>query len=255
MLTKRLILLIAIVVFSNNQVKSQTNQQELSIEKIDHNVRKIEVAAYSVANLKANEVYVSFSTKEFEQNGKTVTLEDQEKKLKQAVKDIGYDEKNLKVMNLVGYNTFTMTGDEGAYQKTRSYLLKLRGINCIDKFLLKTDMKHLNNFTIESFDHDDIFKEIRKIQLDAFQRAKEKADDLLASYGEKRGGLLSVQEVSLHVIYPKVAGLKGNLHKVIGINSGTIYTEMTTNNLHEIQIEYLAKVVFEITSENDKNNK
>lgn len=42
-------------------------------------------------------------------------------------------------------------------------------------------MKLLNNFSIESFDHDDIFDEIRKIQLVAYERAKQKSDKFFRS--------------------------------------------------------------------------
>lgn len=246
MLKFKLMLIVAIVAIVNPNLLAQGIQSQNNT---------IEVAAYSVANISANVVYVSFSIKEFESNGKLVTLAEQDKKLKQAVKDIGYEESNLKVMNLLGYSTFTMNGETNNYEKTRTYLLKLRGVNCIDKFLSKSDMKLLNNFSIESFDHDDIFDEIRKIQLVAYERAKQKSDKFLEVYGKKRGEVLSIEEVSLHIVYPKISGNKGNIHQVIGMNTGTEYVEVPTNNLQDIRVEYQAKVVFEIIADNDKNNK
>lgn len=255
MLKLKLILILAIVAIVNANTLAQAIQSRKEGDFVNAQNNSIEVAAYSVANISANIVFVSFSIKEYESNGKIVTLAEQDKKLKQAVKDIGYEESNLKVMNLLGFSTFTMNGEPSTYEKTRSYLLKLRGVNCIDKFLAKSDMKLLNNFSIESFDHDDIFTEIRKIQLEAYERAKQKTDNFLEVYGKKRGDVLNIEEVSLHIVYPKISGHKGNIHQIIGMNSGTEYIEMPTNNLQDIRIEYQAKVVFEIITDNDKNNK
>lgn len=250
----RFILLIAIVVFSNSNVSSQNNQINRPSASNSSTTRKMEVIGYASVTLAPNVVYVSFSTKEYVENGKTVSLAEQEKSLKQAVKDIGYEEKNLKVMNLLGYSTFTMNGEEGSYQKTRTYLLKLRGINCIDKFLSKIDMKLLNNFSIESYDHNDINGEVRKLQISAFERGRDKADALLAIYGEKRGNILDIQEVHRYITYPKIHGNSGNVHHIVSMVNGTEYKEMPTNDLQDIKIEYQVKLIFEIL-DNDKKDK
>ncbi len=251
----KIFLLIAIVAVSTGNAQSQSNLQTTQQTTTHTSTgRKMEVVGYASVNLTPNVVYVSFSTKEFSKLGKTYTLEEQEKKLKEAVKNIGYEEKNLQVMNLMGYSTFTMQGEENSYEKTRIYLLKLKGINCVDKFLANTEMKYLNNFTVESFDHDDINGEVRKLQVSAFERGRDKADALLALYGEKRGKVLDIQEVHRYITYPLTHGRKGNVHHIVSMNEGTKYMEMPTNDLQDIKVEYQVKLVFEIL-ENDKNNK
>lgn len=252
----RIFLLVAIVainyVHAQSQPNLQTTQQTTTTQTSA--MRKMEVIGYATASLEPNVVYVSFSTKEFSKLGKVYSLEEQEKKLKDAVKATGYDEKNLQVMNLMGYATFTMQGEENSYEKTRFYLLKLKGINCVDKFLSNTDMKLLNNFSIESYDHDDIYAEVRKLQVTAFERGRDKADALLALYGEKRGRVLDIQEVHRYITYPATHGRKGNVHHIVSMSEGTKYIEMPTNDLHDIKVEYQVKLVFEIL-ENDKNYK
>ncbi len=255
MLTKRLFLIIAIVALFNSHSQSQINQQQQIPTTVSYNnVRKMEVIGYSTINLEPNIVYVSFSTKEYIENGRTITLEEQEKRLKQTLKKIGLDEKDLKVMNLIGYSTFTMNGDNETYQKSIHYLLKCKGISCIDNFLRQIEMKSLNNFSIESFDHDDINGEVRKLQISAFERGRDKADALLSLYGEKRGKIIDIQEVHRYITYPKIHGTKGNVHHAVSMENGTQYKEMPTNDLQDIKVEYTVKLVFEIL-ENDKNNK
>lgn len=254
MTSLRLIVLVAIVAISTNKAHSQEIQQQQISGSINYaNIRKMEVIGYASVNIPPNEVYVSFTTKEFtDKNGKIVTLAEQEKQLKQAVKDIGYDEKNLKVMNLFGFSTYNISGDSEKYEKARYYLLKLRGINCIDKFLAETDMKLLNNFSIESFDHNDIYGEVRKLQISAFERGRDKADALLAIYGEKRGRIIDIQEMQRYITYPKTHGQKGNVHHMVSMVNGTQYQELPTNDLQDIKIEYQVKLVFEIITENNK---
>jgi hypothetical protein len=169
----KILLLIAIVAVSTGNAQSQSSLQTTQ-QTTTHTstIRKMEVIGYATVNLTPNVVYVSFSTKEFTKLGKTYSLEDQEKKLKEAVKNIGYDEKNLQVMNLIGYSTFSMQGEENNYEKSRIYLLKLKGINCVDKFLANTEMKYLNNFSVESYDHEDINAEVRKLQVSAFEEVE-----------------------------------------------------------------------------------
>lgn len=254
MKTLRLILLVAIVALSNNSAQSQDNQQQQISGTTNYsNVRKMEVFGYASVNIPPNEVYVSFTTKEFiDKNGKLVTLAEQEKLLKKAVVDIGYSEKNLKVMNMFGFETYNLTADSEKYEKARLYLLKLRGINCIDKFLAQVDMKLLSNFNIENFYHDNIYQEARKLQVEAFKRGQEKADTLLAVYGEKRGRILDIQEMSMYIAYPKTHGQSGNTHQIISMKEGTQYKEMRTNDLQDIKMEYQVKLVFEIITENNK---
>lgn len=188
MKTLRLILLIAIVALSNNSAQSQDNQQQQISGTTNYsNVRKMEVIGYASVNIPPNEVYVSFTTKEF-----------------------------------------------------------------VDKFLAETDMKLLNNFSIESFDHNDINGKVRKLQISAFERGRDKADALLALYGEKRGKILDIQEMHCYITYPKTHGQKGNVHHIVSMTGGTQYLELPTNDLQDIKIEYQAKLVFEIITENNK---
>lgn len=241
MLMHRFILLITLGVISINQVKSQTKQSENLKD-----VRKIEVVGYAMTSLEPNVVYVSFTTKEYIQNGKVITIQEQEKKLKEAVKKISYSENNLKVTNVLGFKTFSLNSDEETYLKTRAYLLKLKGVKCIDKFLEQVDMKYLNDFNIEAFDHDGINQEVRKLQVDAFNRGRDKAQALLAIYNQDCGRVLNVQEVHRYITYPKTSHQKANIHHINSLTEGSRYEQIPTLDLLDIKVEYQVKLTFEI---------
>ena len=106
----------------------------------------------------------------------------------------------------------------------------------------------MNDFNIEAFDHDNINQEVRKLQIDAFNRGKDKAQALLGIYNEECGKVLNIQEVHRYITYPKTNSQKGNIHHVVTMKEGTSYLQMPTLDLLDIKVEYQVKLTFEIVN-------
>lgn len=244
---KAIILLYAFVLCFktvNSQDLNTTNNSNYNYNK-SYNSRTIEVVGYSTVNLEPDIIYVSFTIKQDDNLSSTNILK-QDEKIKAAVKSIGYDEHNLRVIGVLGYNTMTFSVDTEQYARSRTYSLKFKSIEDIDKFLRVIDMKTLNNFTIESFDRRDLTNDIRKIQIEAFKYGKEKAETLLAVYNKKLGEIIEIQEIQRHIIYPKLSGQQSNTHHIVTSNQGGNYVQMPALNMHDIKLEYQVRLVFEI---------
>lgn len=208
--------------------------------------RTIEVIGYAAAELVPNIIYVSFTIKDLSNQDDGPSIIQQDKAIREAIKKVGASIEDLQVSNVLGYTTLNIQQEKEEYAKARSYSMKFKSIASIDQFLSLIDMRLLNNFMIDGFDHDALHEEIKKMQLIALDRGKFKADNILNAFNKKRGELIRVQEVQSNIIYPKIYVQQQNIQQIINVNNGIKYEQVAGYNIQQIKMEYQIRLVFEI---------
>ncbi len=211
----------------------------------EYSVRKMETYGYASANLNPNVIYTSFVIKEFKDNNKVVTIKETEAAIRKAVKKIGCKSGDLTIGNIYGYISYNgSNNEEGVFEHRRLYLLKLSSVDCVDMFLDIVDPRSLESFNIDDMENDNIDSTIQELQLKAFSKAREKATVLLASYGEKCGKVLQIEEVNRNIIFPDLSG-KGSKIQSLSMQIGNSNTS-TESRSRTIKVEYQVKMTFEI---------
>ncbi len=228
----------ALLLALSSVAQSQENDQP----KI--NGRKIEVVAYSSEEVLPNVIYTSFVLTEYKDNGKLITINQSEEKIKKLLSSINHSLTNLSLGNIYGYLSTNEKGEEIFDHKVQ-YILKLDNVESVHKFLDLVDKRALQSFNIDEMTYEGTDSVLRNVQIKAFKRALDKADVFLKLYNEKRGRLLEIEEINRFTTMPDFTG-KGSSVKSVHASNGISSFETNASRSKYIKIEYVAKVIFEI---------
>lgn len=208
--------------------------------------RTIEVFGYAYEEVFPNAVFASFVLKEYkDENGKSIPIVETEKQLNEILKKLNCKKNTLSIGNIYGYVASEDEVQSEVFKHKMQYIIKLESLKCVNQFLDKIDKRALESFNIDGENYENSDSLNLAIQIRAFNKAKNKADKLLAVYGKNRGEVLEIKEIFGSLITPDVNG-KGSISKNLNYASGINYNsnEKTISNM--IRVEYLVKVVFEI---------
>lgn len=168
----------------------------------------------------------------------TKKLEDIEKEFRAVLKKNNIDEKSIEFDRASNWYWWH-------YWKTRNSLntmtvrVTLDGKTDVLKFVKDLNKDWVSNIAIAKTDHKDKERFRKEVKIQAMKAAKEKAQYLLESVGEKVGTVLSVEELpESNPWYYSQRNLMANA--VMEQNSEGV------DNVAEIKIRYEIKVKFEI---------
>lgn len=162
-----------------------------------NNLRTIEVVGSASIELEPDQVFVSFTIKDYTSNGKVITIDKSEAEVKKILSTLCIDAKNLSVVNVYGYMSYAEGANASTYQSRKSYRLKLDDVTKITEFISRVDKSFIESINIDESSHSDLTEHYKFVRIQAVKSAKDKACDLLQGFGEKCGRVLKVEELEL----------------------------------------------------------
>lgn len=169
-------------------------------------IKKIEVTGTAELEVVPDELYFTISLKEYfkdEKNQKDkVALETLEKQLIEAVKSAGLPKENLSVSGVTGYREWTGKKKPQHFLAGKQFQLKLSNANNINDLMSKVDDRGVEYVNMSRVEHSKKEEYRRLVKTNALKAAKEKANYLLESIGEKLGEVLEIHEIEEGNVYP-----------------------------------------------------
>lgn len=153
----------------------------------------IEVSGSAELEVVPDEIYVGIVLREKNKNSEKFRIEVQEDNLLKALKDSGFDLKNLSLSGANGdlqYNMFR----KGKVITEKNLIMKVKNAEEVNKLFKILDDLEIEDARITRTSHSQIEQLRKETKINAVKAAKEKADYLLAAIGEKTGKPLLIRE-------------------------------------------------------------
>jgi len=153
----------------------------------------IEVTGDAEMEFIPDEIFISFMLKE-RMDGKTkITIEEQERELKQKLQKISFDLKNLMVADASADYTKVRWNKKDVIA-SKDFLLKADRVSVLDQVFTILDEVKAFDADITKTSHSKIEQFRKEVKIMAMKATKEKASYLLEAIGEKVGKPLYIQE-------------------------------------------------------------
>lgn len=153
----------------------------------------IEVNGYAEKEIIPDEIYIGINIIEKMENRVKVTIQEQEEKLKTALKAIN-----------INLDDFALSDASSDYVRVRwntkdvitrkSYTLKVGSALQVGQVYLELEKLDIKEARIERVNHSQLENLKKELRIEAIDNAKKKADYLLETINEKRGNALVVNE-------------------------------------------------------------
>jgi len=180
------LIMIALMVFSLNtfgQIGGVCPEEKPYIEV--NGIAEIEVVP--------DEIYISIILAERYENKVKVTIEEQEEKMKSAIKSLGIDLKNL-FLSDVNADYLKVSWQKKDVLTKKDYVLKVTDANSVGKVFMELDKLAIKDASVSKVNHSKIDSLKREVRIMAIKAAREKADYLLEAIGEQTGKAQIVRE-------------------------------------------------------------
>ena len=157
----------------------------------------IEVTGDGEMEFVPDEIFISFTLKE-RFDGKTkITIEQQEKELKQKLQKISFDLKNLMLADASADYTKIKRNQKDVIA-SKDFQLKADKVSVLDQVFAILDEVKVFDADIYKTDHSQIEQFRKEVKIMAMKAAREKAAYLLEAIGEKVGKPLYIQEREMY---------------------------------------------------------
>ncbi len=163
------------------------------IEKNEIQLPYIEVTGTAEKLVIPDEIYVGFYLQEKYVNKVKISVEEQEVKLKDAIKSIGVDLRNLSISDLTA-DYIKVSWQKKDVLTKKNYTLKLPDATLVGKFFQELDKLDITDAYISKVNYSRMDSLKKEVKINAIKAAKNKADYLLEAIGEKTGKALVVRE-------------------------------------------------------------
>ncbi|MBP6127769.1 SIMPL domain-containing protein [Flavobacterium sp.] len=172
--------------FSFGQTTTQTPE----------NTAYIDVTGTVEKEVIPDEIYIQIIIREKYVNKVKVSIEEQEVKLKNALKSIEIDLSNL-FLSDVNANYVKVSWQKKDVLTKKDYTLKVSNATAVGKVFQELDKLEITEASISKVNHSKIDSLQQEVRILAIKAAKEKADYLLAAIGEQTGKPLIVTETPI----------------------------------------------------------
>ena len=153
----------------------------------------IDVTGTAEMEVIPDEIYIQFTLKEKNESKTKITIESQEEQLKSQLNANGIDLKNLYLSDANSdYVKVSWRKKEIVTQK--DYTLKVADAAAVSVVFMLLEKLQILDAYISKVNHSKMVDFRKEVKIKAIQAAKEKADYLLESIGEKTGKPLVVKE-------------------------------------------------------------
>ncbi len=169
---------------------TSTNAQNDATQKL----RYISIIGSAEMNIQPNEIELEIVFKEYEKNDEKINLDAIEDEFYKTIKKNKIDKKNVLFgqSNYYWYYWWTYRNDD---LKRKTLTLKLTPKTNLLKLVKDLDQPWVESLRISKSTHTKLQEFRKEIKIKAIKAAKEKANYLLESIGEKTGKVISIEEV------------------------------------------------------------
>jgi len=218
--------------------------------------KKIEVTGSAEMEIVPDEIYTTFTLKEYlSTSKKKVRLDSVKSEFLRICKKAGIADSNISISSYTGtenwdyYYWYKKRHSEPDFMASISYTVKVSSTEKLDKIVAGLNEDAVSNFYISKTSHSKIEQFRKEVKTKALVAGKAKAEYLVKSIGEELDGALSIQEVddSYNNYY---YGYNSNLNvsnsiSQTSLNSGESNSSSTTS-FQKIKLRYEMKVVFKL---------
>ncbi len=215
--------------------------------------KKIEVTGSAEMEFVPNEIYMTFTLKEYLDGArKKVKLDNIKTEFLAQCKAAGVPDSNISISSYSGnerwdYYWYKRRKTEPDFMSGISYAVKVSSAEKLDKIVATINDNAIENFYISKTSHCDIELLRKEVKTKALQASKTKADYLAKSVGEEIGETLLIQEIEDS--YRSAFSNESN-----GYSNAISQTAMSMDaapnaaspNFEKIKIRYEMKVVFKL---------
>jgi uncharacterized protein YggE len=187
---KLIVLFVAILLMD---IPSQLRAQEPSINQ---NPRTISVNGVAEKEIEPDIIYFNISLKEYQlKTASKFQMNELENQLVSSVKKAGIEKENLTVENVYGYNrSWNKKNENKDFMQRKQFQLKLPNAKKLNMILSEIDPKAIEYARVSQYTHSRLQELNQKLQVEAVENAKTKAEALLQPLDEKLGKVLKVSE-------------------------------------------------------------
>jgi uncharacterized protein len=191
----------------------------------------IEVTGTAEKEVIPDEIYIGIIIREKYENKVKVTIEEQEEKLKSAVKLLGIDLTNLYLSD-ANADFVKIRWHKKDVLTKKDYTLKVTNATTVGQVFLELEKLEITDAFISRINHSKMDSLRKEVKILAIKAAKDKANYLLAAIGEQTGKPLVIKE---NEILP-IRTLNENERGVVNANKEQFYKiEMKSLDNNEIQ--------------------
>lgn len=164
--------------------------------------RKIAVVGSAEMEVVPDEIYVTFTLKEYlSKEKKKVALESLKTDFLRLCKAAGIADSNISIAGYTGnerweYFWRKKRKEEPDFMSSISYAIMVNSVEKIDKIVAGFNEQAVDNFYISKTSHSRIEQLRKEVKIKALAASKAKAEYLAQSIGEKVGAAILIQEVA-----------------------------------------------------------
>nr|WP_294947175.1 SIMPL domain-containing protein [uncultured Mucilaginibacter sp.] len=207
--------------------------------------RKIEVSGIAEQEVTPDIIKVSISLKEyFNKDKKKISIAQLEAQLQKAVDDAGIKKEDLTINDLSAYNWEEKKKNHN-FLASKQYGIKFKELTKYNQILGKLDPKGVESTEINDYDYSKMTTVKKELKIMALLAARDKAEYLLNSVGEKLGSVLSISEIDNGASQYENSSLMSNTLNVKGYSANSD-SSSSNINFKTIKLSFQVSAVFEI---------
>jgi uncharacterized protein YggE len=154
----------------------------------------IEVNGYAEKEVIPNEIYIGITLRERMENKEKVTIDSQEKQLREALTTLSIPISNLSIAD-ANADYVKVSWQKRDVLTKKEYLLKVGNATTVGKVFQELEKMKIQDGSIDHVSHSAIDSLRTQVRIEAIKAAKEKSDYLLNAIGQKTGKALIVSEL------------------------------------------------------------
>jgi uncharacterized protein YggE len=154
----------------------------------------IEVNGYAEKEVIPNEIYIGITLRERMENKEKVTIDSQEKQLREALTTLSIPISNLSIAD-ANADYVKVSWQKRDVLTKKEYLLKVGNATTVGKVFQELEKMKIQDGYIDHVSHSAIDSLRKQVRIEAIKAAKEKSDYLLSAIGQKTGKALIVSEL------------------------------------------------------------
>ena len=213
--------------------------------------KKIEVTGSAEMEIVPNEIYMTFTLKEYLDASKNkVKLESIKTDFLKLCKLAGIADSNISISSYAGnerwdYYWHKRRKTEPDFMGSISYAVMVSSADKLDKIVAGINENAIDNFNISKTSHSDIENLRKQVKTQALVASKNKADYLAKSIGEELGEALLIQEIADG--YSNYYGYENNISNNVSQTSMSMAGNSSpTPDFQKMKLRYEMKVEFKL---------
>jgi len=210
--------------------------------------KKIEVTGSAEMEFVPNEIYMTFTLKEYlDASKKKVKLEGIKTNFISLCKATGVADSNISISSYTGnerwdYSWYKRRKKEPDFMSSISYTVKVSSPEKLDKIVAGLNENAIDNFHITKVSHSDIEQLRKEVKINALIASKNKADYLAKSIGEELGEALLIQEIDNSFFPSQLSN-----SNMVSQTTMTMESDNSSGpNFQKIKLRYEMKVQFKL---------